>query len=152
MPPTRPGLIEAINHDAAVEALLAACDLDASDLQESSAVLFGHVADGALQGLVGLEMHGNAALLRSLAVAAEARGRGLGEALVDHAEREATARGLERLFLLTTTATGFFQRLGYRTLAREDAPPGIVASTQFASLCPASASFMAKTLPGNDNG
>ncbi|MNR54976.1 acetyltransferase [compost metagenome] len=86
------------------------------------------------------------ALLRSLAVAPEARGSGLGQALVRFAEREAAARHIGRLYLLTNTAAPFFAKLGYQATARETAPPAIRRSAQFSGLCPASASFLSKRL------
>jgi amino-acid N-acetyltransferase len=59
---------------------------------------------------VGLEPCGQDALLRSLVVAPDERAHGLGTSLVEHAEQEARKRGLRALYLLTTTAEGFFSR------------------------------------------
>lgn len=58
---------------------------------------------GRPTGVVGLELFGADAFLRSLVVATEQRSAGLGTALVEHAERYARASGARSLFLLTTT-------------------------------------------------
>ena len=86
--------IRPMRFDAAAEALLGACHLPAGDLAGACDVLlFGHASKGALAGMVGLEMRGADALLRSLVVAQSRRGSGLGAALVSFAEQQATARG-----------------------------------------------------------
>jgi amino-acid N-acetyltransferase len=130
---------------AAVTALLGANGLPTADLSPATA-LFGVRDASGLEGVVGIEVCGPVGLLRSLAVRADRRRGGLGSALVIEAERMATARGLEALYLLTTTAETFFARRGYVRLSRDEAPVGIRGTTEFASLCPASAAFMWKEL------
>mgnify|MGYP000866692221 CR=1 FL=1 len=89
---------------------------------------------------------GEDALLRSVVVAPSARTRGIGRALVEALAQRAQERGAQRLWLLTTDAAPFFARLGWAVMDRAQAPPAIAASRQFAGLCPASATFMARTL------
>lgn len=138
---------QAIPFDSRVEALLSACDLPVSDLPDNGAVqLLGQCRDGVLTGVVGVEVRERLGLLRSLAVAQEHRGSGLGQALVDHAEAWASERELEALYLLTTTASGFFQRLGYREISRNEVPAAIRASAEYSELCPSSATVMHKEL------
>lgn len=61
--------------DAEARTLLAGAGLDASDLQDvPGAVLVALRRNGRVDGVVGLEVHGACALLRSLAVASECRG------------------------------------------------------------------------------
>jgi amino-acid N-acetyltransferase len=96
-------------------------------------------------GLVGLELYGPAALLRSLVVANGARSAGLGSALVERAEAHARERGARSLYLLTTTAESFFSRRGYLAAARESAPASIRNCREFADLCPSSSAFLVKT-------
>jgi N-acetylglutamate synthase-like GNAT family acetyltransferase len=50
------------------------------------------------------------------------------------------------MYLLTTTAAGFFERRGYVAAARESAPAEIRATREFADICPASSAFMVKHL------
>lgn len=97
-------------------------------------------------GLVGLELFGNVALLRSLVVCAERRGSGEGTALLKHAEEHARQSGAHSLYLLTTTAEAFFSRHGYMRASRELAPPAIRETREFAGICPASSAFMTRTL------
>jgi amino-acid N-acetyltransferase len=96
--------------------------------------------------IVGIELHGASALLRSLAVVPEARSAGLGAALVAHAEAHARAQRARAIYLLTTTAETFFAALGFARVARESAPPAIRRTREFAALCPSSSAFMAKEL------
>lgn len=127
--------------------LLAACGLPVSDIGSSGSLqLFGAYSGAELIGTVGLEVYAPVALLRSLAVMPERRHSGLGKALIDFAERQAAAQGIDTLYLLTTTATPFFSRLGYAPAAREEAPATIRATVQFSGLCPASSAFMFKPL------
>jgi len=130
-----------------VVALLEAEGLPASDLTASHLEHFFFTgSDGAPSALVGLEIYGEAALLRSLVVSADARTRGLGSALVQHAERYAAAREVRSIYLLTTTAEAYFERRGYRRVDRGQAPASIQSTREFASLCPSSSAFMIKRL------
>ena len=130
-----------------VEALLEAEGLPASDLTETHLEHFFFTgSDGAPSALVGLEIYGEAALLRSLVVSAAARTQGLGSALVLHAEEYAAARRVRSIYLLTTTAEAYFERRGYRRVDRAQAPASIQSTREFASLCPSSSAFMIKRL------
>ena len=99
-----------------------------------------------LEGLVGLELYGEVALLRSLVVAPNQRGSGLGSRLVEHAEHYARDRGVKSLYLLTMTAEAFFLRRGYARLLRENAPEAIRNTKEFSGICPLSSAFMVKNL------
>ena len=102
--------------------------------------VFVVATDGeALVGVAGLEVYGSNSLLRSLAVDEEHRSRGLGARLVDAIEAEARSRGVTALYLLTTTAAGFFERLGYTAHERAAVPDSIAATAEFSSLCPGTA-------------
>ena len=90
-------------------------------------------------------------MLRSLAVEPEHRNSGLGISLVSDAETWAAERGVETLYLLTTTAAQFFARLGYEAVPRFEAPAAIAATAQFSGLCPASSTFMRKVLAADNS-
>ncbi|WP_412070138.1 arsenic resistance N-acetyltransferase ArsN2 [Rubrivirga sp. IMCC43871] len=131
----------------AVLALLRASRLPTSDLSEGHRERFLVARrDGDVVGCVAVEPYGGAGLLRSLAVAPEARGTGLGRRLTAAAEAAARAAGLAQLILLTTTAAPFFESLGWAPVDRADVPEAIRASTEFAGLCPASAACLGKVL------
>jgi amino-acid N-acetyltransferase len=133
-----------------VVALLAGEGLPVADLtdQHLEHFFFAGSADSPL-GLVGLEIYESDALLRSLVVGANARSAGLGSRLVRHAEHYAASCQVRAIYLLTTTAEAFFERLGYRRIDRSEAPPSIQATREFASLCPASSAFMTRRLLTN---
>jgi amino-acid N-acetyltransferase len=130
-----------------IRRLLEANGLPTEDLEHSMVHFFG-VYDGlGLAGVVGLEPLGEAGLLRSLAVGQELRNSGLGTRLVREVEAAAVEHRVRELFLLTTTAEPFFGRRGYQRRSREEAPRAIQETTEFKSICPSTAAFMAKALP-----
>ncbi|MDH4190048.1 MAG: arsenic resistance N-acetyltransferase ArsN2 [Betaproteobacteria bacterium] len=131
-----------------VERLLTESRLPSADLSTVNLEhFFGCGTPQTPKGVVGLEIYGTVALLRSLAVATDSRGIGCAKALVAEAERYARSRGVTELYLLTTTAERFFERLGYRHSVRENAPLAIRETKEFSGLCPASSAFMTKRLP-----
>jgi amino-acid N-acetyltransferase len=97
---------------------------------------------GTIVGAEGIEVYAGAGLLRSAVVDPKWRGRGVGDALTRDRITWARERGLTALYLLTTTATGYFPRFGFAPVAREAAPTGVRASREFASACPETAAFM----------
>jgi amino-acid N-acetyltransferase len=131
----------------AAAALLDAAELPSSDLTDAHMEHFFFCGPAATPtALVGVELCGSNALLRSLVVHPEHRSAGLAAALVEHAEEYARACGVRAVYLLTTTAESFFARRGYVTATRASAPPEIAATREFAGICPASSAFMIKRL------
>jgi amino-acid N-acetyltransferase len=131
----------------AATALLDAADLPSADLTDGHMEHFFFCGDPVAPiGLVGIELCGPNALLRSLVVKPETRATGVGSALVEHAEAHARALGAKSMYLLTTTAAGFFERRGYVAAARASAPAEIRATREFADICPASSALMVKQL------
>jgi amino-acid N-acetyltransferase len=132
---------------SAAVSLLEGAGLPTVDLSDAHMEHFFYSGPArAPTGLVGLELFECQALLRSLVVSDTARSRGLGSALLAQAEEHARAAGVREIYLLTTTAEEFFKRRGFSTAAREDAPPAIRQSREFAAICPASSAFMIKRL------
>ena len=104
--------------------------------------------DGSeIVGTAALELYGDGALLRSVAVDARQQGQRLGHQLTEAALQLAQARGAREVFLLTTTAERFFPRFGFERITREDVPASVQASVEFRSACPASAIVMRMRLP-----
>jgi phosphinothricin acetyltransferase len=93
-------------------------------------------------GCAALEIYGNAALLRSVAVTSDARGRGLGRQLVEDRLQEARRRGIQHVYLLTETAQDYFLRFGFHPIDRAAVVPAIHASVEWTSACPVSAQAM----------
>ena len=131
----------------AIARLVSATGLPVQDLEVAMLDAFVVATDGEVcVGVVGLEIYESNALLRSLAVEPRHRSRGLGARLVDAVETEARARGVAAVYLLTTTATTFFKRLGYNAHDRSAVPPSIADTTEFSSLCPDTADCLRREL------
>jgi amino-acid N-acetyltransferase len=142
-----PLLIRARPPRSSVIALLSSQGLPVSDLTEARLDHFFFAGDdGSPTGLVGLEIYETVALLRSLVVAESARTHGLGSALTRYAEQFAVSKKIRSIYLLTTTAEPFFERLGYRRVDRAQAPASIAGTSEFCLLCPTSSAFMCKSL------
>ncbi len=136
----RPGL-------SVAKVLLASAGLPTADLTEQHCDHFFYLGTAdAPSGLVGLEIFGEVALLRSLAVATGSQRKGAGTALVGHAEQAARDAGVRVIYLLTTTAENFFSKRGYQRVARDSAPRAIRDTREFAGICPASSALMTRTL------
>jgi len=97
-------------------------------------------------GAAAVEPLGEAGLLRSVVVEGSLRGTGLGRALVAAAEELALERGIRELFLLTETAAGWFPRLGYHVVPREEARAAVGESIEFTMVCAVSGVPMRRTL------
>jgi amino-acid N-acetyltransferase len=132
----------------AVATLLVDCGLPADDIGDHIGGLVTVRFEDELIATVGLESYEDVGLLRSLAVIQAWRGRGIAGALCRRIETRAREEGVEKLYLLTTTAAGFFERRGWYRLDRSRAPEAIRATSEYSSLCPDSATFMARRLEG----
>ena len=107
-------------------------------------------ADGVVVGAAALERHGADALLRSVVVDAAYRGRGIADALVADRLARAAALGVREVYLLTTTADGYFAQRAFLPIDRADVPAGIRRSPEFSTLCPATAVVMRRELAAVD--
>jgi amino-acid N-acetyltransferase len=129
-----------------IRLLLAHNGLPTSDLTSSTPQFIVACEGATILGTGALQRFGSFALLRSVAVAPDRRGRGLGRIIVEDLERIARVAGLRQLILLTETAKPFFEHQGYSVIERHEVPQDVQGSEEFRSLCPASATCMAKAL------
>lgn len=120
--------------------------LPVADIARPGRMFFRFTDEGRTVGYGGLEGSGPDLLLRSVAVAPDARSQGHGGRIVAALEREAAALGAARLYLLTSTAAPFFDRHGYAPADRNAAPAAVASCEQFRSLCPASAAYLVKRI------
>lgn len=98
-----------------------------NDVYESLRDFFVCRENGKVVGCVALHISWEGlGEVRSLAVAPEAQGRGIGRALVETACAEARELGMTRLFVLTYVSE-FFRRMGFRDFAKEGLPHKIWA-------------------------
>lgn len=131
----------------AIQGLLNASGLPVEGVGDNLGNFFVYENDsGALVGVVGLELYGNAGLLRSTAVAESARGDGIAAKLIRRALEHARAKGCGALYLLTLDAERYFERFGFEVVARDGAPAAISRSAEFTRLCPASAVLMQRRI------
>ena len=84
--------------------------------------------NGEIVGSAALEVYPDGALLRSVAVAPEMQGQGLGRELTSAAIRLAQALQVPAIYLLTTTAERYFPKLGFECITRADVPPMVLTS------------------------
>lgn len=117
-------------------------------LTQEDAVLVAATERGEIVGCAAVERYADGGLLRSVAVAPERRGEGLGQRLTAAALDRARTWGVRTVYLLTETAGDFFPRFGFRRVARDAVAPGVRRSVEFTSACPASAQAMALDLAG----
>ena len=133
--------------ETAIKQFLEANDLLHQDIKPADLKHFLMARNSSdLIGLIGLEIQGDCALLRSLAVNRGYRNKGLATLLVEKIENYARSLKICTLYLLTMTAEDFFKKRNFRRTARETAPTGIQNTAEFRGLCPASAAFMTKKL------
>ena len=102
--------------------------------------------EGRIVGSAALEMYGEHALLRSVAVSPAFQTRGLGHALTEAALAMARDRQVRAVYLLTTTAAQFFPKFGFTVISRQVVPDTIRTSVEFTSACPSTATVMMMTL------
>jgi len=142
-----PQLREGTQGDAAsIRALLESAGLPTEGLSASNPQFVVAWDSSRLVAAGALQRFGAAALLRSVAVAPDRRGSGLGRAIVRDLERVARLARVEQLFLLTQTAQRFFEHQGYRVIERTSVPQDVQGSAEFRSLCPTAAICLAKKL------
>jgi amino-acid N-acetyltransferase len=70
----------------------------------------------------------------------------VGRVLVERALDIARERGIEDVYLLTTTAEHYFPRFGFACVSRDAVTGGVESSIEFQEACPASATVMRKSL------
>lgn len=118
---------------ADILALLSQVQLPHDGVAESvSAFLVARDESARLIGTIGLERHGNTALLRSAAVVPDYQGCGIGSRLTEKLLERATNDGVERVVLLTSTASEFFaRRFGFCETSRTVFDNDLAASSEW---------------------
>jgi amino-acid N-acetyltransferase len=131
-----------IHELASVLALLRDADLPEDGVAETFRNFVVVRDDETVVAAAGLEVCGDDGLVRSVVVDPAFRGQGLAGLLLAGLLELASHLHLRALYLLTTTARGFFLKHGFSDCSREEAPPGIRESWEFKTGCPASSAFM----------
>lgn len=121
--------------------------LPTDDLTEPGRSFFAYdMVTGERVGYGGFECMGRDVLVRSLVVLPHVRQRGLGGGMLALLLRRAFDKGGREAWLLTSTASPFFERAGFNQVERSSAPPAILATRQAVSLCPASAALFRRRM------
>ena len=126
--------------------LLKENSLPYSDIEYKSVQLYSIQKDDQTIGIIGFEQYGKHGLLRSFVIEAQYRSKGLGAQVLSDFEKLVSELGISELYLLTTTANKFFARNGFEVFDRKAVPQLIATTTEFDSICPASAVCMRKIL------
>lgn len=126
----------------AVLGLLEAAHLPLAGVSEHIRNFVLALEDGQLVGCAGLEVYGEAGLLRSVAVAQNYRSRGIGAKLTAEVLAWAEGRGASSVSLLTSDAQDYFPRLGFVRVERSELPPGLAQSEELKGACPDTAVAM----------
>jgi N-acetylglutamate synthase-like GNAT family acetyltransferase/thioredoxin reductase len=127
---------------AVIELLLVANRLPLAGARDHLETFVVAEDESGVVGCAGVEVRGEVALLRSVAVAPRRQGQGIGRQMVSAMLAQASGRGIKSLALLTTTAREWFKGFGFRVVDSALAPAPLRASAEFQGACPASAEFL----------
>ena len=126
----------------AIEALLVKAKLSIVGVRRHIAHFRVGRVGGQIVAVGGLEIYGEQALLRSIAVDAEQRNKAYGKQTVRDLCQSAQLAGIHDVYLKTVSATPFFEGLGFHVITNEQLPKSVKKSSQFRGACPASATVM----------
>jgi ubiquinone/menaquinone biosynthesis C-methylase UbiE/N-acetylglutamate synthase-like GNAT family acetyltransferase len=131
-------------HLSQVYALLTAANLPTEGVTDQYGDQYCVAVDaaGRVVGVAGLETYGSDGLLRSVAVDAGWRGRGVGAALTRDRLAAAGGLGLRATYALTSGAAAYFGRLGFVEIERGEVPEELALAPEFASICPSTATVL----------
>ncbi|MFN8417985.1 MAG: arsenic resistance N-acetyltransferase ArsN2 [Anaerolineae bacterium] len=140
-----PRIREAVHSDLDhIYALLTANHLPLDGLAEHINTTLVLETEDQIIGSAALELYADSALLRSVCVAPEYQGQGLGHQLIAASLQCAEHYDASTVYLLTETAAEFFPRFGFQVIARTEVPDAVRGSVEFVSACPDSAVAMAR--------
>jgi amino-acid N-acetyltransferase len=131
---------------AEVRRLLADAGLPNADIESCIEHFVVARHRGVIVATAGIEPCGEEGLLRSVCVHPDCRRAGVANSLCQLIESYARNLGVRRLYLLTTTAEGYFAKRGFKPCARQSAPLAIQQTREFRSLCPDTAVCMARPI------
>lgn len=133
-------------HGEAVKEMLRNEKLPVSDLPADLKNFYIATDNGSVIGSIGLETYDEFGFLRSLVVKPEYRTRKIAGELVKKLEEHAQQAGLGAIYLLTETASAYFQQKGFTIIKRDEMPSVLQQSSEFTHTCPQSAIAMFKPI------
>ena len=129
-----------------ISSLLDQAELPPLESGQSLSNLIVALDDSQLIASVCLEVYGRSGLIRSMVVVPDRRAKGVGRELFRSLLSRVYELGLKELFLFPTDAKGFFEKLGFKTVAWERAPGPIRDSRELWDLSPETATLMRLSL------
>ena len=130
----------------AIKSLLDSASLPSIDIEKHLLHFLVMEKSGTIAGTIGMELYGDKALLRSLAIQRDYRNKGLGKELCSALISKAKKMNVNNIYLLTETAEGFFSKQGFQNIERKSVPLAIKHTYEFSTLCPEGAVCMVKKL------
>lgn len=122
--------------------LLSANNLPTADLNPLLENFLLAVEGADTVGVMGIDRYGAEGLLRSAAVMASHRNKGIASVLLQQLKQHAKQAGVKNLYLVTNTAEAYFERKGFKKISREAVSAAVLQSKEFNGVCPASATIM----------
>jgi amino-acid N-acetyltransferase len=119
---------------SAIEDLLKAEWLPPMSIEEFIDSFWVLESEDGVVGCAGIEIYGEAAVLRSVVVAPTLRGTGEGDHLVRTGLEYARDQGAKRVYLFTMHAAPFFARYGFQPVTTDDFEPEVRESWQYIGL------------------
>ena len=133
-----------------IENVLKKYNLPVNDILEYIDNFIVSEKENKIIGVGGYETLGEIALIRSIAVAQEYRGKSVGVNIYNLLERKIQDIGIKEVYLLTETATDYFRKLGFTIKERTSIPKVVTQTKQFKELCPSTAVVMFNKLAINN--
>lgn len=129
---------------AALKRLLVSSLLPSRDVGGAHQRFIVASENGRIIGCAGLQVAGQDGLVRSMAVHWTRRNSGLGSRLHERLLFEAVLAGVRTLYVVTTSAEGFFASHGFRKVAASAVPPDLQVSEEFAAFVPGGSTVMSR--------
>lgn len=130
-----------------ISELLTSSNLVPEGLKKENLTLFYKSDDlEKVVGVIGVEVYGDACLLRSLAVRDDQRNLGIARTLIQEAFEFACLEKCFDVYLITETIGAAMMRYGFNNISRDDVPPEILKSPFFNGICPCSCQIMHKNV------
>lgn len=130
-----------------LRAALKAAGLPTADLEAPGRHFYAYTTlGGRLCGYGGFERFGEEALIRSVIVPDAMRGKKIGRNLVSLLLSRLYRFGARRAWCLTSDAADYFQKTGFKEVARENAPESILSTRLVRDLCPSDSILLCRTI------
>ena len=129
-----------------IEEILLNAKLPIAGIKKPNCKLFVLEAQQEIAGIIGYELYGDIALLRSLAVVPSQQGQGRAKELFEFIFRHLKEKNIRDVYGLTLTIPEWLLKLGFNEIKRDDIAPELFASEELKGACPDSARAFTKSI------